>query len=113
MVVISNAFTPAMLKNSSDIAFRKISPKEARRLINTNFCTSIVGHPTTAKFFSTLLGKEIPTRRVNYRFGEKDILVVGTFPNRLPEGKILSEKEVKIFPITWWQIEHSLEGERK
>lgn len=56
---------------------------------------SAIGHDATAKIMSNLLGREVPTNRIEYRQSIGDIAVVFKLNGRPPEGKILSLEEME------------------
>lgn len=106
-IVISNAFSINMLKEKANLSFQKITIQEAKSLLSENETfLSIVGHEATAKIFSQILEIEIPQNRIPYSMKKEDILIVGSLNVRLPEGKILSEEELKQIKITFWKIEY-------
>jgi len=101
-VVISNAFSTNMLAKSEIVAFVKIDVKLARMIVRKAKelgieITSIVGHESTAKLLSKLLDHEVKVNRVEYRFSGEDMLLIFTVPVRLPEGKVLTDEEIKEF----------------
>jgi len=56
---------------------------------------SAVGHESTAKLLSQLLGIEIPVNRIEIKIEYGDKLIVFQLLQRLPEGKVLSEEELR------------------
>ena len=100
-LVISNAFSTNMLSGRAhEIRFVPVNLDFVRELIqfarSKNIeIVSIVGHESTAKLLSQLLQIEVPVNRVNYSFTQSDLLLVFTIPVRLPEGKVLSESELR------------------
>lgn len=99
--VIGNAFSASMLGKEGILCWKEISLQEARELVKGGSFESIIGHEGTAQVFSSLLGVEIPPRRVFYSLGENDLLLVGQINARLPEGKVLSREELEGLPIRW------------
>lgn len=106
MLIISNAFSISMLSDSEELMFEKCELREIKNLIEDCDLTfhSIIGHEGTATVFSQILGIELPANREFYKLQEKDVLVVGSLNARLPEGKVLSEEELKEVPIQWWIV---------
>jgi hypothetical protein len=56
---------------------------------------SAIGHQTTAKVLSAILGFEIPMQRVSVEFNKGDVAIAFALDYRLPEGKLLSDEELK------------------
>ena len=100
-IVLSNAFSTNMLSGKAhDLRFVPLSLEFVRELIQ--FARerqieiySIIGHESTAKLLSQLLSTDVPVNRVNYTFTQSDLLLVFTIPVRLPEGKVLSDAELR------------------
>jgi hypothetical protein len=80
------------------VEVERVSPGEARQILSKGF-ESAVGHQGAAVFLSRLLGIEVPTSRqsVFMRPGDTGIHF---FPKqRLPEGSVLSDEEMKKIPF--------------
>lgn len=77
--------------------FTKITPEEAKSVLTNGFI-SAVGHEGTAKVLSTILGIPVPTNRVAITMQPGDRAIVFRLLTRLPEGKVLSEEELKVLP---------------
>lgn len=107
MLYICNAFSlnmlPGWLCSATDedgdryehnfgLAIQPITLKEAKALIEgtpDQWILSAVGHADTAGLFSVLLGREIPSNRINVELdasGESMLLVGQLTGPRLPEG---------------------------
>jgi sensor c-di-GMP phosphodiesterase-like protein len=85
--------TPDLLDSGVVIKASPISLEEVKALIKEGF-VSAVGHESTAKVLSSLLGIDVPFNRVQIAIKEGDIIVSFQFMIRLPEGKVLGEDEV-------------------
>ena len=72
---------------------RKIGIKEAKEFLKDGF-VSAVGHESTAKVLSELLGMDVSVNRITVDMKRGDIAVAVQFLKRLPEGKVLNEREV-------------------
>jgi len=99
-LVIVNAFSVNMLKDARILAFVPVSLEFAKTHVRVMKergveILSIVGHESTAKLLSRILGIEVPVNRVDYKMERDDIMLVFTVPFRLPEGKVLSESELQ------------------
>lgn len=56
---------------------------------------SAIGHESTAKILTELLGFEVKANRVPYEQREREVAIVFKLKGRPPEGKILSKKEIE------------------
>ena len=65
-----------------------------RRLAPTAW-ESAVGHEGTARVLSEILGVEIPAQRKFVKLQPGDAVLVFQLYERLPEGKVLSESEIR------------------
>ncbi|BER92711.1 STIV orfB116 family protein [Atrimonas thermophila] len=110
--VISNTFSLRMLYYCfHELTFEPVPEDCVREILQRVMqedparVVSIVGHESTAKLFSEVLGIDVPVNRVNYTFSCGDKLFVGV-PNtpRLPEGKVLSKEELEKLGIQWWLV---------
>jgi hypothetical protein len=100
---ISNAFSLNMIDWPADLRVEPVSVEEVKSLLKAGF-VSCVGHEATATIFSQVLGIQIPANRISIKLQNDDCLIVGQIMCRLPEGKILSEEEVKAIPISWVRV---------
>jgi hypothetical protein len=87
---------------SANIKLIKINVEEAKEILKNNDFVSAVGHEGTAKVLSQLLGIEIPTNRITVFFNKGDIGIHFFLKQRLPEGKVLSEQELK--QLQFWLV---------
>lgn len=72
-----------------------LSDNEARRLLAENGYVSAIGHESTAKIISELMGMDIPMNRINFtqKVGQK--AVVFKLNRRPEEGAVLSREQVE------------------
>ena len=79
-----------------------IEPAEARCRIGHGF-VSAIGHEASAAFLSSVLGIEVPARRVSVAMEPGDQALVLRLTERLPEGKLLKEAELVTIPyeLAW------------
>jgi len=82
-------------KSRYTVILRKISLKEAKEILSEIDFISAVGHEATAKVLSELLGINIPFNRITVKLRPGDMCVHFSLKTRLPEGKILTEEELK------------------
>jgi hypothetical protein len=98
MIYLCNSFTlsmisPSLLTEGVSIKASPISLGEVKALLQQGF-VSAVGHESTAKVLSSLLGTEVPFNRAQISIKEGDVIVSFQFLVRLPEGKVLGDDEV-------------------
>jgi len=81
-------------KKQYEVYLEKIDIEKAKEVLSEGFI-SAVGHEATAKLLSKLLGISIPYNRIAIKMREGDIGIHFFLKTRLPEGKILSEEELR------------------
>jgi hypothetical protein len=96
-VYLCNSFTlsmlsPSLLEGGVIIKASPITLGEVKALLKEGF-VSAVGHESTARVLSSLLGTHVPFNRVQISVGEGDVIVSFQFLIRLPEGKVLGDDE--------------------
>jgi len=101
--VLNTLITPINFDETSEaqVKLRKISIEEARELLRNGFI-SAVGHEATAKVLSQLLGIEVPANRVTIWLKKGDKAIHFFLKQRLPEGKVLSEEELR--KLEFWLV---------
>jgi hypothetical protein len=77
------------------VAIKKIDLEFAKKLVREIQFTSAVGHEATAKVLTELLEVEIPYNRITVKMREGDSALHFVLKTRLPEGKVLSEEELR------------------
>ncbi len=77
------------------VSFYKIDVETAQEILAESEFISAVGHESTAKLLSQLLGVQIPQNRITVRMKDGDTALHFVLKERLPEGKILTEDELK------------------
>jgi hypothetical protein len=97
-VYLTNSFTlsmisPSLLTEGAIIKASPISVGEVKALLKEGF-VSAVGHESTARVLSMLLGTDVPFNRAQISIKEGDVIVSFQFLVRLPEGKVLGDEEV-------------------
>jgi len=102
-VYIANAFSLSMLTPPTTIKVVEASEDEVRRILNQGFISAI-GHEATAKIVSSRLGVSVQVNRISIQLKPSDILVVFQLLTRLPEGKVLSEDEMKQVQARWYVV---------
>jgi len=79
----------------------QISVDEAKKLLENNEFISAIGHKGTAELLTKLLDIEIPANRIAIKMQVGDKAIVFQLLQRLEEGKVLTEEELKKIPFTF------------
>jgi hypothetical protein len=77
------------LAGSYVIRIKRIDVNQARQLVNQNQFISAIGHDSTAKLLSMLLGIDIPVNRIQVEMTSGDIGLHFVLKKRLPEGQVI------------------------
>ena len=94
-IILANAFSLSMLpKLPAKILVEELTIQQVKELLSQGF-ESAIGHEATAKLLSQLLGIEVPAKRAFITLEPSTTLIVFQLLERLPEGKVLSESELK------------------
>ena len=93
-------------EKSASVDFRLIDVNWARHLLKINPWESAIGHEGTAKILTQILGVEIPFNRKSIYFEAGDIGIHFFLKQRLPEGKILTEEEIK--NLEYWLVQSDI-----
>ena len=110
MLYITNAFSLGMFKNiqTAHITIDTIYENSVKWWIEKygNQFVSAVGHQATADFISKILGVEVPFNRIEIKLNENDDVIVFQLQERLPEGRVLTEEELKEFAskVKWYLV---------
>jgi hypothetical protein len=102
-LVINNAFSLTMLQHFDyvKVVVQRLSRDEVKRKIDEIVkrpdyeVVLAIGHESTARLVSQLLGFEVPMNRIQVSLDYRTELLVFQLRTRLPEGRILSEEELK------------------
>ena len=75
----------------------RVGVEQVKETLRDGF-VSAVGHESTAKVLTELLGMKIPANRITVDMKPGDVAIAVQFLKRLPEGKVLNESELlKLF----------------
>ena len=77
------------------VYLKKISKDQAVEILKNNNFVSAVGHQSTAEVLTAILGVHIPMNRIAVRMGKGDVGIHFFLKQRLPEGAVLGEEELK------------------
>lgn len=84
----------SILTVPGNYTLQDISIEEARELVRDNELDSAVGHESTARVLTTMLGVEIPANRQLFQHAVGQRALVFKLSGRPSEGKILTEEEI-------------------
>lgn len=105
MLYITNSLSLNMIQGRGTVlAIKKISLEKAREIVRKNKFVSAIGHEGTAKVVSKLLKREIKAQRIEVKMKDEDALLAVSLGKRLPEGKVLSEQEIKDYKLEFFII---------
>ena len=83
-----------------------IGPSAVKKeLDDADIIISAIGHESTAKIMTELLGIEVPVNPIKYEQLSGEVAIVFQLNSRPPEGKILTYKEIEKIGYTWKRIE--------
>jgi hypothetical protein len=102
--ILNSLITPINFDKvqTARVRFERIDVERAKNILSNGNFVSAIGHEGTAKVLSQLLGINIPTNRVSIFMETGDVAIHFFLKTRLPEGKILSEDEVK--KLDFWLV---------
>lgn len=84
----------SILTTYGSFKYTKISLDDVIRLTSDGF-ESAIGHDSTAKILTSLIGQEVKTNRIQFKQEILDIAIVFKLNGRPEEGKILTVDEIK------------------
>lgn len=93
----------SILTEYGQYSYHKISLDDAKKLVITGF-RSAVGHESTAKVISTLLGVDCPVNRIQYKQGIGETALVFKLNGRPKEGQILTFDDIEAIGYTWGRL---------
>ena len=98
----SPVIDPAEVPLSIDVT--ELTQAQARAWLECGF-ESAVGHDSTAALLSSILGIPVSTKRIAVKLSPGDRAVALKLEGRLPEGRVLSEEELRAIPFRLIGIE--------
>jgi hypothetical protein len=94
-----------MLPETKEVLLKVKEVDIVKSMLRTERFISAIGHESTSRLLTTLLGMEIPFNRVPIKLKEGDRLVVFQLMTRLEEGRVLSEEELKQLQYKFFVVE--------
>lgn len=74
---------------------RTITLEQAKELAQSNELLSAIGHDSTAKIMTELLGVNVPVNRIQFTQEKGQVALVFKLKGRAPEGVILTKEEIE------------------
>ncbi len=98
------------LYKKARVRFERVSVTEAREVLGqAKIIVSAIGHEGTARVLSKLLGVDVVVNRISVFFEPGDRGLHFFLKQRLPEGVVLSEEELK--KLDYWFVLSYVEEE--
>ena len=93
---LTNSFSVNMLPDEKTwVLFMPLDKDTFVSRLREKEFESYIGHEGTARLLTTLLEKEVKVNRGNLKLQDGDEVYIAVVSERLPEGKVLDENEVK------------------
>jgi hypothetical protein len=110
LFVLNTLIVPVNFSQTSQVTvrFRRLTVEEAKALVASQPFTSAVGHEATASVLSKLLGITIPFNRQTVFMQPGDRALHFFLKTRLPEGRVLTEDELK--QLDYWLVLSEVQG---
>jgi hypothetical protein len=105
---VANAFSLEMVPTTTGMVYlrvREIDTQTASTLLRSQPFISAIGHESTAKLLSEILGVDIPVNRIQLQLQKGDVLVVVQLLTRLEEGRVLTKEELQKIPHKFFIVE--------
>jgi len=102
--VLNTLIVPVDFDKREEVAvkFRRITVEEAKELLKSEDWESAIGHQATAAILSQLLGIEVSVQRKMIFFEKGDKGIHFFLKQRLPEGVVLKEEELR--KLDFWLV---------
>ena len=91
----------AILTAYGNFKYKKMELQEVKEFLLGKNLISAIGNKSTARVISTLLKRECPVNRITYTQGRNETALIFKLNERVPEGKILSKKEIEEIGYHW------------
>jgi len=108
-IYVANAFSLSMLTPPATVRVTEVSAEDVKNILKDGF-TSAVGHEATSQIISVQTGIQVPTNRISIKLAPGDVLIVFQLLARLPEGKILSQDDLRQMPAKWFLVNVTTQG---
>jgi len=89
----------ALSVSEATLIIREIKPEEARQLTQYTVIESYVGHTSTAKALTQILGKEVVTNRAEAKLNRGDLLLVAVLTRRVAGDQEVNPEDLRLFVV--------------
>ena len=110
-IYLSNAISMNMfdIEKYALLRIEKYDVEKVKRTIEyakeNGMFISAVGHESTAKVLTAIIGVEIPANRIAIKYEPGDLIIVAQLKSgRIPEGAVLTEEELKNLKFEFYGI---------
>lgn len=80
---------------------QEVTTEDVIQFIGSEKVESAVGHKVTAAIITELLGVKVSLNRVDYKQGRGDMAIAFQLKKRIPEGTVLSRKQIEEIGYRW------------
>jgi len=99
LVKILNALPIGALESpSAVIIVREVKPEEARQITSGDI-ESYIGHSSTARALSEILGREVPVNRGEARLRSGDTLLIAVLTKRVAGDQEVRPEDLRLFVV--------------
>ena len=108
---VANAFSLSMLDDSMlddeevYLKIKEIDIETVKVMLKTEQFVSAIGHESTSRVLTMLLGTLVPYNRIQVKLQKGDKVLVFQLLTRLEEGKILSDEELRQLQYKFFVVE--------
>jgi len=89
----------ALSVNEATLVVREVKQEEARQIAQNVTIESYIGHPSTAKALSEILGKEVTVNRSEARLHVGDLLLVAVLTRRVTGDQEIRPEDLRLFIV--------------
>lgn len=93
-----NGFSPAMLDSGlSVVYFNQIPEVVLCDVLNSDNLVNAIGHKSTVNLINQMCKSDLKENRIQVKLKDRDEAFIIVVTERLDEGKVLSDEEIKQF----------------
>jgi len=92
----------ALQVKQAHIEVREVTPEKAREYAKSHEVESYIGHPSTAKALSEVLGVEIPVNRSEAKLEHGDRLLIAVLTRRVQGDVEIRPEDLRLFFAIVW-----------
>jgi len=92
----------ALQVKAAHIEIREVTPELAREYAKNHEVESYIGHPSTARALSEMLGVEVPVNRAEARLEHGDRLLIAVLTRRVTGDQEVKPENLRLFWAIIW-----------